>query len=92
MGTHGEKTYLGWLPTLELRVVFANQIEVLLVKNLFLLALGFSAPLSLTAFALVRVASPVFLVLVDNKAFADLWEPVSATDLCAQAVMTVFYF
>lgn len=71
-GWRDPRAYLCRFSALELGIVFADQVEIFFVKNLFLLALS-SPPLSATAaFTLIRIAAPVLLIFVNNEAFADL--------------------
>lgn len=68
-----ELTHLGWFPVLELRVVLADQIKIFFIEDLFLFALCSPALSAPTPFTLVRIAVTIFLILVDDESFADLF-------------------
>lgn len=82
--------HLCLLSALEVRVCFADQVEVLVIKDLLLFAFGSPALLALAS-ALVGVFGIVFFVLVDDEPLANLQQAVvSAGDQGAQAIAAIY--
>lgn len=68
---HRQVTYLGLLSAFKVGICLANQVEIFVVENFFLLALSSSSLLTPTPFARLGVLS-ILLILVNDEAFSNL--------------------